>query len=81
MDRGVWWAPVFGGHKESDTTEWLNTLFVNSKEQSSFAHFGDTFWKQTTCFMYIKNVCPIIQNEVLQKEKGTYCGLMHLYGI
>ena len=21
MDRGVWWATVHGGHKESDTTE------------------------------------------------------------
>ena len=24
MDRGVWWATVFWGHKESDTTEQLN---------------------------------------------------------
>ena len=23
MDRGAWWATVHGGHKESDTTEWL----------------------------------------------------------
>ena len=24
MDRGVWWATVFWGHIESDTTEQLN---------------------------------------------------------
>ena len=24
MDRGAWWTTVFGGHKESDMTEWLN---------------------------------------------------------
>ena len=23
LDRGAWWATVHGGHKESDTTEWL----------------------------------------------------------
>ena len=23
VDRGAWWATVHGGHKESDTTEWL----------------------------------------------------------
>ena len=23
MDGGAWWATVYGGHKESDTTEWL----------------------------------------------------------
>ena len=23
MDRGAWWATVHGGHKKSDTTEWL----------------------------------------------------------
>ena len=25
MDKGAWWAPVYGGHKESDTTEQLST--------------------------------------------------------
>ena len=25
MDREAWWAPVHGGHKESDTTEQLGT--------------------------------------------------------
>ena len=24
MDGGAWQAPVRGGHKESDTTEWLH---------------------------------------------------------
>ena len=24
MDRGAWWATVYKGHKESDTTEQLN---------------------------------------------------------
>ena len=24
MDRETWRATVYGGHKESDTTEWLN---------------------------------------------------------
>ena len=23
MDTGAWWATVHGGHRESDTTEWL----------------------------------------------------------
>ena len=28
-DRGVWWATVQGGHKESDMTEWMSTSFGN----------------------------------------------------
>ena len=34
-DRGVWWATVYGGHKESDTTEQahlpLNQKFLHVK--------------------------------------------------
>ena len=30
MDREAWHAAVHGGHKESDTTEWLNWL-INKK--------------------------------------------------
>ena len=29
MDKGVWWAPVLGGHKESDTTEQLSTHLLD----------------------------------------------------
>ena len=29
MDRGAWWATVHGGHKESDTSEWLSTTQHN----------------------------------------------------
>ena len=32
MDRGVWWAPVHGGHKELNTTERLS-LSEESKSQ------------------------------------------------
>ena len=28
MDRGAWQATVHGGHKKSDTTEWLTHTFL-----------------------------------------------------
>ena len=34
MDREAWHAAVHGGHKESDTTEWLNNSWHGIKEQS-----------------------------------------------
>ena len=34
MDRGVWQATVHGGHKESDTTEQLNSSNKNNNKIS-----------------------------------------------
>ena len=31
MDRGVWWATVCWGHKESDTTEQLNNMSASMR--------------------------------------------------
>ena len=55
MNRGAWWPTVHGGHKESDTTEWLSNegsgpkqnqlepfsgvLWIRPKERSSFLCF------------------------------------------
>ena len=37
MDRGVWWATVHGGHKESDMTEWLTlSLWHSLKPKAQF---------------------------------------------
>ena len=32
MDRGAWWATVYGGHKVSDTTERLNNKMLRETE-------------------------------------------------
>ena len=36
MDRGAWWATVYGGHKESDTTEVTEQQSHHIKSKSEF---------------------------------------------
>ena len=36
MDRGAWWATVYGGHKESDTTEVTEQQSHRIKSKSEF---------------------------------------------
>ena len=36
MDRGAWWAMVYGGHKESDTTEVTEQQSRHIKSKSEF---------------------------------------------
>ena len=60
------------------TDEWINKLwYIYTMEYYS------TMKKNTFESVLIKwmNLEPVIQSEGSQKEKGTCCILMHIYGI
>ena len=52
MNREAWQATVHGGHKESDTTEWLSLHFT--QEEWGIKFCGDTgilniLWNNVSC--------------------------------
>ena len=59
------------------TDEWIKLWYIHTMEYYS-AIKRNTF---ESVLMRWKNLEPIIQSEVSQKQKNKYCILMHIHGI
>ena len=56
MDRKAWPAAVHGGHKESDTTKWLNWTDENSNERKIRIKWSWVFIKLMSRYLTFRTV-------------------------
>ena len=52
MDRGAWWVTVYGGHKESDTTEWLTHTHTHTPPTTAWVLLIQTGESWKNCFSH-----------------------------